>query len=289
VNVDISNPGRQLFPDGTTKGDLADYYSRIAPAMLPYVAGRPVHMQRFPAGIEGEEINQKQVPDYFPDFVKRVRMERKRGGLLEQVVIDSADTLVYLADQACITPHVWLSRIDALDRPDRLIFDLDPPRRDLRLLRDGARAVRALLADIGLEPYLMATGSRGLHVVAALDRSGTFAESRDLANRIAHTLADEAPNRFTTEARKVRRGDRLYLDTGRNSYAQMAVAPYAVRARPNAPVACPLDWSELTRVEPDQITIHTIFRRLARRDDPWAGIGDHPASIGTARERLAQD
>lgn len=254
--------------------------------MLPYVAGRPVHMQRFPAGIDGEEINQKQIPDYFPDFVKRVRVERKRGGALEQVVIDSVETLVYLADQACITPHIWLSRIDALDRPDRLILDLDPPRKDLRLLHDGARAVRSLMADIGLEPYLMATGSRGLHVVAALDRTGTFAESRDLANRIAQTLADEAPDRFTTEARKARRGDRLYLDTGRNAYAQIAVAPYAVRARAGAPVACPLDWSELTRIEPDQITIHTIFRRVGRKDDPWAGIDEHPGSVGAARTRF---
>ena len=112
ATVRIPNPEKPLFPDGLTKAELAHYYERIAETMLPHVRGRPVHMQRFPDGIEGEEIQQKQVPDYFPDFVERARVRRKRGGSLEHVVIENKETLVYLADQAYITPHLWLSRVD---------------------------------------------------------------------------------------------------------------------------------------------------------------------------------
>jgi bifunctional non-homologous end joining protein LigD len=142
ASVQISNPGKPLFPDGLTKVDLARYYERIAEVMLPHVRGRPVHMQRYPDGIEGEEIQQKQAPDYFPDFVSRARLKRKRRGSVEHVVIDNLETLVYLAGQACITPHVWLSRTNALDNPDQLVFDLDRPAGPRDAARRGAGDAR---------------------------------------------------------------------------------------------------------------------------------------------------
>ena len=287
VAVEISNPDKALFPDGLTKAELARYYERIAETMLPHVRGRPVHMQRFPDGIEGEEIQQKQAPDYFPEYVKRARVRRKRGGSVEHVVIENAETLVYLADQACITPHVWLSRIDKLDNPDQLIFDLDPHGHDLAPVRDAARALRELLDEVGLAAFLKTTGSRGLHVVTPLDRSSGFDDTRAFARELAALLAEREPKRFTVEQRKQKRRGRLYLDTARNAYAQTAVAPYAVRALPGAPVACPLDWREVGRVEPQQFTVRNIARRLARKDDPWAEIDGDARSLGEPQRRLA--
>jgi bifunctional non-homologous end joining protein LigD len=286
ASVEISNPEKALYPDGMSKRDLAGYYARIADTMLPHVRGRPVHMQRFPDGIDGERIDQKRAPEHFPDFVVRAHVPRKRGGSVEHVVIENAETLVYLADQACITPHVWLSRADRLDHPDRLVFDLDPPGTDLGALREGARALRSLYDQVGLAAYLMTTGSRGLHVVAPLDRSASFDEARAFARALAALLADREPERFTVQQRKERRGGRLYLDTARNAYAQTAVAPYAARALPGAPIACPLAWEELHRTTPQGFSVHNVFRRLARKHDPWEDIDRHAGSIAAARAKL---
>jgi bifunctional non-homologous end joining protein LigD len=272
VSVTITRPGKVLFPDGLTKAGLASYYERVADVMLPHVRGRPVHMQRFPDGIDGPELQQKQVPDYFPGFVNRVEVPRKRGGTVTHATIESADTLVYLAGQACITPHVWPARADRLDCPDQLIFDLDPPGGDLGPARAAARRLRSRLEEAKLTPFVKTTGSRGYHVVVPLDRSRSFAEVRAYAREVAAELAERNPDRFTVEQRIAARGGRLYLDTARNGYAQTAVAPYAVRAIDGAPVACPLEWDELGRVDPQGFTVRNLFRRLARRPDPWADM-----------------
>jgi bifunctional non-homologous end joining protein LigD len=288
ANIEISHPEKVLFPDGTTKADLARYYQRVAEAMLPHVRRRPVHMQRYPDGINGTEIQQKQVPAYFPDFVERVQVKRKRGGTIEQVVIENTETLVYLADQACITPHTWLSRTGALDKPDQLVFDLDPPDGELATLRDGARTLRQLLHDVGLRAYLKSTGSRGFHIVAPLDAGAGFDEARAFARSLAQRVVDQDAERFTLEQRKEQRGNRVYLDLGRNGYAQTAVAPYAVRALAGAPVAVPLEWDELSRAEPQRFNAHNVFRRLARKPDPWSDLYEHAGSIARARARLAE-
>jgi bifunctional non-homologous end joining protein LigD len=287
--VHIPRPDKVLFPDdGITKGDLADYYERIAEHMLPHVRGRPVHMQRFPDGIDGQEIQQKQVPAYFPAFVRRVEVKRKGGGTLTHAVIDNAETIVYLAGQACITPHTWLARADRLDNPDQLIFDLDPPGADLGPVRAAAKALKSLLEELGLAAYLKTTGSRGFHVLAPLDRDAGFDEVRAFAQQVAELLVGREPGRFTIEQRKDKRRGRLYLDTARNAYAQTAVAPYAVRALPGAPVACPIDWSELNRVEPRSFTLRTTPRRVARKRDPWAGIWSNARSLREPSHRLEQ-
>lgn len=286
AGVEISHPDKPLFPDGFTKLDLARYYEKVAEYMLEHVAGRPVHMQRFPDGIEGEEIQQKQAPDYFPEFVERVEVERKRGGSVRHVVISNVETLVYLADQACITPHVWLSRRDRLDHPDQMIFDLDPPGKDLEVARTAARGLRELLEEVGLAAFLKTTGSRGYHVVTPLERDAPFDEVRALARGLAAELAGRDPEHLTVEPRIRARRGRLYLDTARNAYAQTAVAPYAVRARPGAPVACPIGWDELGRVEPDRYDARNLFRRLARKQDPWADMAGAAGSARRAAEEL---
>jgi bifunctional non-homologous end joining protein LigD len=285
--VDISNPGKVLFPrDGITKADLAAYYEDVADVMLPHVRDRAVVMHRFPDGIRHGGFIHKNVPEYFPEWIKTVSV-KKAGGSLTHVVIDTPATVVYLADQACITPHVWLSRIDQLDHPDRLIFDLDPSGRTFEPVLAAARALREVLEAIDLVPYLMTTGSRGLHVVVPLDRTADFDTVRALARRVATAVADEAPDRFTIEQRKEKRRGRVYIDTMRNAYAQTTVAPYAVRALPGAPVAAPLEWTELSRLANAQpYTIKTIARRLARKGDPWKDIARRARALHEAEERL---
>jgi bifunctional non-homologous end joining protein LigD len=284
--VEVSSPDKVLFPeDGITKADLADYYARIAETMLPHLKGRPISMLRYPDGIEGESFFQKDVPDYFPDWIRRAKVE-KEGGTLEMMIAEGPAALVYLAGQACITPHVWLSRIDRPQRPDRLIFDFDPPGDDFGPVRDGARRMRDLLEELGLVPFVMTTGSRGLHVTVPLDRSADFDAVRTFARGCAELLVTRRPDHLTVEHRKAKRGERVYVDTGRNAYAQTGVAPYAVRALPGVPVATPLDWSELGRARPRSTTIANLFRRLGRKDDPWADIEDRARPLTKAAKRL---
>jgi bifunctional non-homologous end joining protein LigD len=289
VKVEVSRAGKLMFPeDGVTKGDLAAYYERVAEHMLPHVKGRPVSMQRFPDGIGGYGFFHKDVPDHFPGWIRRVEVQ-KRGGTVTHAVVWDADTLVYLADQACITPHVWLSRMDRVRQPDRLVIDLDPSVPDFAAVRRAARQAGALLEELGLTPFAMATGSRGLHVWTPLRRGPDFDEVKAFARAAAGVLAARHPDELTTEARKAKRGDRILLDVARNAYAQTAVPPYAVRARPGAPVATPLEWKELSdsRLRPDRWTVNNLFRRLASKGDPWAEMASHARGLSGARKRLA--
>ena len=286
AGVSVSRPDKVLFPaDGITKGDVARYYAAVAGVMLPHLAGRPVNMQRFPDGIDGEGFYEKRVPRHFPDWVGRVRVATADAAQ-DQVVVDDERTLLYLAGQACVTPHTWLSRNPDLRRPDLLVFDLDPSVDDLAGVRRAARVVAARLEDIGLVPFLKTTGSRGYHVVAPLLPEEDFDGVRDLARTVAHQLVEEHPDLLTVEQRTSQRGDRIYVDVMRNGYGQTAVPPYAVRARAGAPVATPLEWGELSRVAPDQHTVASLPRRLGQRGDPWHEMHRHAGSAAKARERL---
>lgn len=271
-----------MFPDdGLTKGDLVDYYYRISETMLPHVAGRPLTMHRFPNGIDAEGFYQKEAPDYFPQWIERVALEVEGGRTQHQVLCNNVATLVYLANQSCITPHVWLSRADKVRYPDKLIFDLDPPSGDFEIVREAAQALREMLQQVGLVPFVMTTGSKGLHVVTPLDRTVDFDTARAFARRLAEVLAGREPDRFTTETRKNKRRGRLFLDYLRNSYGQHGVAPYAIRAKPGAPVATPLDWDELANrnLHSQSYTMQNIFRRLGQKEDPWRDMMDHARSL----------
>ena len=284
----LSNPGKVLFPAaGLSKGDLIDYYERIAPWMLPHVAGRPLSLVRYPNGIEAEGFMQKNASDYFPDWVRRARLA-KQDGVVDHVVAEDAATLAYLANQACVTFHVGLSRVDRIDHPDRMVLDLDPSDDDFAKVKWAAREARALLEEVGLVPFLQTTGSRGLHIWVPLDRSADFDQLRDFASRIAELLVARRPRELTTAQRKAKRGDRVFVDVGRNAYAQTAVAPYSVRARPQAPVATPIDWAELEdpKLGPQRYTIRNLFRRLGRKRDSWAEIDRHARALEPASQRL---
>ena len=292
VTVQLSHMDKVFFPDDDLrKGDLIDYYRMVAPRMLPYLRDRPVVMARYPDGVSGEAILQKNVSRYFPDWVKRVEVERiGRGGAVCQVVCDRPETLIYLANQACIELHVLLSRVTALYRPDQLVFDLDPPAEDgFENARRCALDLRRLLEeDLGLTTYVKTTGGKGLHVHVPLRADEGFDPVRDFARAVAELMIRDAPDRLTLQQRVDQRGNRIYLDVQRNGYAQMAVAPYSVRARRAAPVATPLQWAEVedAGLNPRRFTMRTMGDRLATTQDPWAGMSRHRRGLAAARRRL---
>jgi bifunctional non-homologous end joining protein LigD len=271
-DVPLTHSDKVLFPeDGLTKEDLAAYYRDVAPAMVGLVRDRPVSLLRFNDGIARKGFFQKNVEKGAPPWVKRVRVAKK-GGSLWHVLANDAATLVWLANQNSITPHVWLSRADRLERPDRMIFDLDPASGDeFALVRRTARELGDVLREAGVEPFAMTTGSKGIHVVVALQRRYAFGAVRDAALAVAEELVRRRPKDLTTEFYKRKRGGRLFIDVNRNAYAATAVPPYGVRPLPGAPVATPLAWDELSdrRLSAQRWTIRTV---LDRDPDAWSAI-----------------
>ena len=283
--VKVSHPDKVLFPKaGLTKLDLARHYERVAPAMIPYVKDRPLAMQGFPNGVEGQGFFLKAVPDYYPDWIARTTVP-KRDGTVTHVLPNDAATLVYLAGQNVITPHVWLSRADAPRQPDRLILDFDPSGGTFADVRAAARDAGERLRDAGLATYAMVTGSRGIHVVCPIKRGPSFTEVHGYARALAERMVEDDPRRLTLEWKKVDRGERIYVDVNRIAYAQHAVAPYGVRARDKAPVAMPIHWEELSdrRLKPDRWTIKTAGARLESEGDPWKGMARRARKLPAAR------
>lgn len=278
--VTVSHPDRVVFPDiGLTKGALVDYYRRIAPHALPHLRGRPLTMQIFPKGADQPGAFVKERRRHFPDWVGGAEVPisagtRKRRGSLVMPTVESPEALVYLANQGMVTPHVWLSRVDRPNHPDRMVFDLDPSVDDFGLIRRTALELGDLLREVGLVPFVKTSGSRGLHVTTPLDRSADFEQVGDFADAVAATLVARHPGELTVAFSRAERGGRLYLDVLRNRQAQTEVAAYGVRARPGAPVAAPLEWDEVkdASLTADRWTVANVFRRLAQRADPWAAM-----------------
>jgi bifunctional non-homologous end joining protein LigD len=288
-DIALSRLDKELFPaDHLTKRDVIDHYRAVADAMVPHLLGRPLVLHRYPDGIGADGFVQQEASRHFPDWLTTVDAPRRGGsGTVEHVVCDDVAALLYLANQATVEFHTWLSTTRDLERPDRLVIDIDPPRgTGVAVLRRVARGLHDLFGSVGLTPFVQATGGRGFHVVAALDGSEDFDHVRGLAQDLADRLVARDPERLTTAARKERRGERIYLDVNRNAYGQTFVAPYSLRARQGAPVATPVEWSELGRITPDRYRPPGIRRRLARKADPWSAIDDDAAAPAAVRQRL---
>ncbi|WP_327319035.1 non-homologous end-joining DNA ligase [Streptomyces sp. NBC_01235] len=291
--VEVHRPDKVLFPAGEdgkeyTKGDLVAYYRSVAPFLLPQLRGRPLMLERHPDGIDGPRFMQKNTPEHHPEWITRVEVA-KEDGTVRHTVCDDSATLAFLADQACLTLHRRLSRSGRVDCPDLMVFDLD--RADgsrFAAVREAAVWLGELLGELRLPSALMTTGSRGLHVVVPVGGSGDlgFDEVRGFARDAAELLVAAHPDRLTTAARIKDRGDRLYLDVQRNGYAQTAVAPFTVCARPGAPVATPITWEQLDDPElgPRRWTIADAVEQARTR--PWSGMTGRGRSLGPARRRL---
>lgn len=265
-----------------------EHYRRVADVMLPHLRERPLSLRRYPDGIEAEGFFQKEASEHFPGWIDVADIPLREDGVGHYVVCSDEETLVYLANQATIELHIWPSTVESLDDPDRMVIDIDPPDgAETGELRSVARRLRDQFRSVGLVPFVQATGGRGFHVVSPLDGSSGYESVRALAREMCDSVAGEDPDRLTTAFRKERRGNRIFLDTNRNGYAQTFIAPYTLRARPGAPCAVPVDWDELGKAEPNGWDPARVARRLARKRDPWADIADAAASAEHARERLS--
>jgi bifunctional non-homologous end joining protein LigD len=288
--IEISRPEKVLFPeDGITKGDLIEYYARIAPHMLPHLRDRPLTLERYPNGIKTKRFFQKEVSSYFPQWIRTTTVE-KVGGTVTHVVCNDTATLVYIANQACVTPHIFLSRCDKVDTPDQLVIDLDPQGEDFDLVKSTASAFKQLLDELTLPAFLKTTGSRGLHVVVPLQRREGYDAVRTFARELAGLVVSQAPKERTMEPLKANRGGRVFIDTNRNGYAQLVAPAFAVRARKGAPISFPVDWSELKKktLTPNGVTIRDAFERLEETKDPWADFWHSGVTLTKARRKLGR-
>jgi bifunctional non-homologous end joining protein LigD len=270
----ITHPEKVLFPDdGITKAELASYYEMIAPAMLPHIVGRPVTMERFHHGIGEKGFFQKNVVKGFPVWLERVEVGKK-DGLVHHPVVRDVRGLLWLANQNCITPHVWPSRAPNVDVPDICIFDLDPADDDWHRLRSAALLLRDALAEHGLTSWVKTSGSKGFHIAVPLDGDASYGP----VARFAHGLGQEVVRRdsgnLTSAFYKADRGGRILVDTGRNEYSATFAAAYAVRPRPGAPVSAPCAWAEVEdgSVMPTSFTLRNMGERLAQVGDLWTGL-----------------
>jgi bifunctional non-homologous end joining protein LigD len=291
VIIPISHPEKVLFPDdGITKGDLAAYYEAIAPAMLPHIIGRPLTMERYHRGIDAPGFFQKDVSKGFPAWLERVEVP-KQGGTVHHPIVTDVRSLVWLANQNCITPHVWTRRVSDLRHPDICVFDLDPADDERpEVLRGAAIVLRDLLQELGLASWVKTTGSKGFHIVVPLDGSADLPTAAHFADAAGTLLVKRRPDDLTQEFHKVDRRGRILVDTGRNTYSATFAAPYAVRAKTGAPVSAPCTWAEVERgeVEPRSFTLRTMQARIAAAGDLWTDMLHGGQPLGPAIERLRE-
>lgn len=284
--VTITHPDRVLWPDdGFTKAHLAAYHHAVADALVRHLANRPLMLQRFPEGIGADGFYQKSAGRGVASWVPTVEVS-KQGGHVVHPMVDGEAALLALTNLSTVSFHRWPSRTDRLDRPDLLVIDLDPSTDDFAAVRCAASQVRSVFDELDLYAGLMTTGSRGLHVVAPLDRTADTDTVAAFAHDVARLLSARHPDTLTAEFRKVDRGDRLYVDTERNGWAQTVIAPYSARPRPGAPVAMPITWDELADVGPSDWTIVSAPDRLAEAGDPWHELARHGRSLPTRRVTL---
>lgn len=284
----ITHPEKVLFPaDAITKGELAAYYEAIAPLMLPHLRARPVTMERFPSGIGQGGFLQKDVSKGFPEWLERVEVPKK-GGVVHHPLVGDVRSLLWLANQNCITPHVWSSRVPDLYQPDVCVFDLDPSEDEPDVLRSAALAVRDVLQEVDLPSWVKTSGSKGFHIIVPLDGKAGFDEVASFALAAAQILVKRDPTKLTLEFNKVDRGGRILIDTWRNGYSATFAAAYAVRARPGAPVSAPCTWAELEAgtVGPRTFTLQTMADRVAAVGDLWADMPKRGRSLRKPTEKL---
>lgn len=288
IAIACSNVERVMFPgDGITKGEVITYYRDVADLIVPELRGRPLTVVRYTKGIDRGGFYQKHYQKHFPAWIDRVAAGTRT--VVEYPIVDGAAGVVYMANQGAIELHVWTSRKDDLQRPDLLVFDLDPPDGRFDLARQAAQWVRELLELLGLPAFVKLTGGKGLHVVVPLDDGAAFSEAGELATQIGALLCRRHPDAMTMEFYKKDRRGRLFVDVMRNAIGATVVAPYSLRGRPGAPVSAPIAWSELDdpALCADGIRLRDLRGWLDRRGDPWQALRARAGVVSAARRALA--
>jgi bifunctional non-homologous end joining protein LigD len=278
--VTFTNLDKLMYPDaGITKADVIDYYRRIAPRLLPHLKDRPVTLERLPDGLDGEHFWQKNTPASYPDWIAKVDLPSEAGKPVRYALVNDEETLLYLVNQGALTLHVWLSRVEDLDHPDFVLFDLDRGEAAFTDVVAVARELHEILEGDGRPAFVKTSGKTGLHVLVGWTQRDGYTEARNWALEIAERVVAALPETATTERSKAKRNGRVYVDVMQNARGKHVVPPYVLRPIPGAPVSTPLSWRELSaQLEPARFNLKTIFRRLARQQhDPMAGLLDSAA------------
>lgn len=269
--ISLSHLSKLLFPqDDITKQNVIEYYQKIAPWLLPLIKDHFVVMNRFPDGVDQDGFYQKQISDYFPDWINRKKILLKKGSYQELLFLTTKDDLVYLANQNVVEFHSWLSLIDRPNYPDKMVFDLDPDKNNsVQDIYIVAYALKKLIESYQLTAFIMTTGSKGYHIVVPIFPEHVFEIVHNFAKKLGHIIEMKYPDICTVNGSKKARTGKIFIDYLRNSYGQTSIAPYSLRAKKGAPVATPIDWNELKKTSPEKYTIFNIFKRLARKNNPW--------------------
>ncbi len=292
--VQLTTPDRVLFPeDGITKGDLFAYYDAVAPVLLPHLKDRPFTMKRYREGIRRPSFFQKQVPKGTPPWIKTARFRTwpREGGsrLVDFALVNDRETLLWMVQMHCIDMNAWYSRVDRPDRPDFVLFDLDPPDGAWRLAVEVAHLIRGRLHELGLASFAKTSGSTGIHVLVPIVRRSSYDDAYRFAELVSTGLAQEHPGDVTTEWRKEKRRGVL-VDHRQNGSGKTIASVYSVRPRPGAPVSTPLEWHELT---PDldfrELTMAVVLDRVDRLGDLLVPVLHARQSLGPALRRLEAD
>jgi bifunctional non-homologous end joining protein LigD len=268
--IKITHPEKEL-DRGISKAELVEYYQRIAPLMLPHVVNRLVSLLRFPDGVRGEKFFQKNIPDYFPEWLESKCLTHEGGETCYTIVKDEA-AIVYLGNQV-VVPHIMVTRADRPEIPDKMIFDFDPSLSDVPSLKSAVVKLKGFLQALGFTPYIMTTGARGYHVAVPIIREFENNGVREFALKVAQTL-EKQDTTVTTQLSKEKRKGRIFIDVNRISAMQTSVAPYAARSEPGLPIASPFDWDELPNINPTSYTI-----RNHPKEDAWNDFFNHAVSI----------
>jgi bifunctional non-homologous end joining protein LigD len=245
--IAISSPERVIYPElGLTKKDLADYYATVEPLIMADCADRPMTLIRCPGGRTGECFFQKHDKGTFGEHVKQIPIEEKDGETEDYLYFDDVRGLLACVQMGTMEFHGWGSKVDKVECPDRLVFDLDPDEGlDFNKVKEAAVRVRDLVAELGLKSFPLLTGGKGIHVVIPLDQTADWADVKSFADRFSRAVSEAEPDRFTANIRKAQRKGRIFIDWLRNQRGATAVMPYSARAREGAPVAAPIAWDEL--------------------------------------------
>ena len=290
--VELSNPDRALFPDdGITKGDVFDYYGRIAPVLVPHLKNRPFTMKRWREGLAGDSFFQKQAPKGMPSWIptRTFRTHPREGGsrLVDFPLVNSAEAVLWMVQMHCIDMNAWYSRVDKPHRPDFVLFDLDPPDDGFKLAIRVAHLIREALEELDLRSYVKTSGADGIHVLVPIARRSTYEDTYAFAERLSRRLEERHPGLVTTEWLKKKR-EGVLVDHRQNAWGKTIASVYSVRPKPGAPVSTPLRWEELDEaVEPRRFDMSKALARVERHGDLFEPVLGGGQALGPALRALA--
>ncbi|MDH3306324.1 MAG: non-homologous end-joining DNA ligase [Acidimicrobiia bacterium] len=286
--LSLTNIDKPFFPEGYTKGDLIQYYSSVAPLLLPHLAGRAIVMSRYPDGIDGQTFYEKQAPGHQPDWMPLAAIHSShRGEPIEFVMAPDRESLMWLANMGCIEIHPWLSTVDVVENPNFAVFDLDPAEgATWQQVVDAARLIEVALRGLGLIGYPKTTGSRGIHIHVPLDPVADYTRVRRFVDGVARLMVKANPADLTLEWDKPKRAGKVFIDVNQNVGGKTIASVYSVRPKPGAPVSAPLLWDELDDVQLSDFTIATVWERFVRYGDLFAPVLRGGQTIDAAEAAL---